>query len=200
MELKPNDNNNLNENQIINHNKISKHIKILIGSKNKAKIEGAKLAFEKYFSDFEIISENMPSNVNDQPINEEIILGARNRIKGLKDLKMKDIDFYISSEAGLISIGKTWININMGIIEDSSGYESIGTSQGFMIPNNKVEIIKEKSLGVVMDEMFNAHGLSKLKGGINLLTLGEVSRIKLVRDSFILALVPFIEQNQKIWK
>ena len=200
MELKPNDNNNLNENQIINHNKISKHIKILIGSKNKAKIEGAKLAFEKYFSDFEIISENMPSNVNDQPINEEIILGARNRIKGLKDLKMKDIDFYISSEAGLISIGKTWININMGIIEDSSGYESIGTSQGFMIPNNKVELIKEKSLGVVMDEMFNAHGLSKLKGGINLLTLGEVSRIQLVRDSFILALVPFIEQNQKIWK
>ena len=200
MELKPNDNNNLNENQIINHNKISKHIKILIGSKNKAKIEGAKLAFEKYFSDFEIISENMPSNVNDQPINEEIILGARNRIKGLKDLKMKDIDFYISSEAGLISIGKTWININMGIIEDSSGDESIGTSQGFMIPNNKVEIIKEKSLGVVMDEMFNAHGLSKLKGGINLLTLGEVSRIQLVRDSFILALVPFIEQNQKIWK
>ena len=68
---------------------IIKHIKILIGSKNKAKIEGAKLAFEKYFSDFEIISENMPSNVNDQPINEEIILGARNRIKGLKDLKMK---------------------------------------------------------------------------------------------------------------
>ena len=200
MELKSNDNNNLNENQIINHNKISKHIKILIGSKNKAKIEGAKLAFEKYFSDFEIISENMPSNVNDQPINEEIILGARNRIKGLKDLKMKDIDFYISSEAGLISIGKTWININMGIIEDSSGYESIGTSQGFMIPNNKVEIIKEKSLGVVMDEIFNAHGLSKLKGGINLLTLGEVSRIQLVRDSFILALVPFIEQNQKIWK
>ena len=122
------------------------------------------MAFEKYFSDFEIISENMPSNVNDQPINEEIILGARNRIKGLKDLKMKDIDFYISSEAGLISIGKTWININMGIIEDSSGYESIGTSQGFMIPNNKVELIKEKSLGVVMDEMFNAHGLSKLKG------------------------------------
>ena len=200
MELKTNDNVKLNENQITNQKKISKHIKILIGSKNKAKIEGAKLAFEKYFSNFEIISENMPSNVNDQPVNEEIILGARNRIKGLRDLKMKDIDFFISSEAGLINIGKTWININMGIIEDSNGYESVGTSQGFMIPNNKVELIKGKSLGVVMDEMFNAHGLSKLKGGINLLTLGEVSRIQLVRDSFILALVPFLEQNQKIWK
>ena len=39
--------------------KISKHIKILIGSNNKAKIEGAKLAFEKYFSDFEIISKDI---------------------------------------------------------------------------------------------------------------------------------------------
>ena len=180
--------------------KISKHIKILIGSKNKGKIEGAKLAFEKYFSDFEIISENMPSNVSDQPLNEEILLGAINRIKGLKDLKIKDIDFYISSEAGLINIGKTWININMGVIEDSNGYESVGTSQGFMIPDNKVEKVKQKTLGVVMDEIFNADGLSKLKGGINLLTMGEVSRIQLVRDSFVLALVPFLEQNQKLWK
>ena len=113
---------------------------------------------------------------------------------------MKDIDFYISSEAGLINIGKTWININIGVIEDLNGYESVGTSQGFMIPDNKVEKVKQKSLGVVMDEIFNAEGLSKLKGGINLLTMGEVSRIQLVRDSFILALVPFLKQNEKLWK
>ena len=199
MESQKNDK-DLNGNEKMPQKKISKHIKILIGTKNKGKIEGAKLAFDKYFSDFEIISENISSNVSEQPLNEEIISGARNRIKGLKDLKMKDIDFYISSEAGLINVGTTWININIGVIEDSSGYESIGTSQGFMIPENKVEKVKEKSLGVVMDEIFNAEGLSKLKGGINLLTLGEVSRIQLVRDSFILALIPFLEQNEKIWK
>ena len=121
--------------------KISKHIKILIGSNNKAKIEGAKLAFEKYFSDFEIISEDIQSGVNSQPINDEILLGARNRIKGLKDLNIKDVDFYISSEAGLISIGDLYLNINMGVIEDINGYESIGTSQGYMIPKSKVEPI-----------------------------------------------------------
>ena len=135
--------------------KISKHIKILIGSKNKAKIEGAKLAFEKYFSDFEIISEDIQSGVNSQPINDEILLGARNRIKGLKELNIKDVDFYISSEAGLISIGDLYLNINMAVIEDINGYESIGTSQGYMIPKSKVESIKEKSLGVVLDEIFN---------------------------------------------
>ena len=180
--------------------KISKHIKILIGSNNKAKIEGAKLAFGKYFSDFEIMSEDIPSNVNSQPLNDEIIQGARNRIKGLKEIKKDDIDFYISSEAGLINIGKTWLNVNLSMVEDKNGYESIGTSQGYMIPQSKLESIKEKTLGVVMDEIFNAEGLNRNKGGINLLTMGEVSRIQLVRDSFILALIPFLEQNEKLWK
>ena len=180
--------------------KISKHIKILIGSNNKAKIEGAKLAFEKYFSDFEIISKDIQSGVNSQPINDEILLGARNRIKGLKKLNMKDVDFYISSEAGLISIGDLYVNINMGVIEDINGYESIGTSQGYMIPKNKIESIKEKSLGVVLDEIFNGVNLNRNKGGILFLTLGEMNRIELVKNSFILALVPFLEQNQKIWR
>ena len=184
----------------INKIKITKHIKILIGSNNKAKIEGAKLAFEKYFSDFEIISKDISSGVNAQPINEEILLGARNRIKGLKELNINNIYFYISSEAGLISIGDLYVNINMGVIEDINGYESIGTSQGYMIPKNKIELVKEKTLGVVLDETFNGINLNRNKGGINYLTLGEVNRIQLVRDSFILALVPFLEQNQKIWK
>ena len=180
--------------------KISKHIKILIGSKNKAKIEGAKLAFEKYFSDFEIISEDIQSGVNSQPINDEILLGARNRIKGLKELNIKDVDFYISSEAGLISIGDLYLNINMAVIEDINGYESIGTSQGYMIPKSKVESIKEKSLGVVLDEIFNGVNLNRNKGGIHFLTLGEMNRIELVKNSFILALVPFLEQNKNIWR
>ena len=182
------------------YDKISKHIKILIGSNNKAKIEGAKLAFEKYFSNFEIIGKDISSGVNAQPINDEILLGARNRIKGLKELNLKDIDFYISSEAGLINIGDLYVNINLGVIEDINGYESIGTSQGFMIPKNKVELVKNKSLGIVMDEICNGVNLNKDKGGIYFLSLGEVNRIQLVKDSFILALVPFLEQNKNKWK
>ena len=182
------------------YDKISKHIKILIGSNNKAKIEGAKLAFEKYFSDFEIIGKDISSGVNAQPINDEILLGARNRIKGLKELNLKDIDFYISSEAGLVNIGDLYVNINLGVIEDINGYESIGTSQGFMIPKNKVDLVKNKSLGIVMDEICNGVNLNKDKGGIYFLSLGEVNRIQLVRDSFILALVPFLEQNKNKWK
>ena len=88
----------------------------------------------------------------------------------------------------------------MGVIGDINGYESIGTSQGFMIPKNKVDLVKNKSLGIVMDEICNGINLNKDKGGIYFLSLGEVNRIQLVRDSFILALVPFLEQNKNKWK
>ena len=52
-------------------------MKILIGTKNPGKIEGAKQAFEKYFDNVEIEGIPVNSNVGDQPINEEIFLGAK---------------------------------------------------------------------------------------------------------------------------
>ena len=59
-------------------------MKILIGTKNPGKIEGAKQAFEKYFDEVEIEGISVDSNVGDQPVNEEILQGAKNRVKNLK--------------------------------------------------------------------------------------------------------------------
>ena len=52
-------------------------MKILIGTKNPGKIEGAKQAFEKYFNNVEIEGIPVKSNVGDQPVNEEILQGAQ---------------------------------------------------------------------------------------------------------------------------
>ena len=58
-------------------------MKILMGTKNPGKIEGAKEAFEKYFENVEIEGVPVSSDVGDQPINEEIFEGAKNRAKNL---------------------------------------------------------------------------------------------------------------------
>ena len=58
-------------------------MKILIGTKNPGKIEGARQAFEKYFENVEIEGISVDSNVGEQPINEEILQGAKNRVKKL---------------------------------------------------------------------------------------------------------------------
>ena len=44
-------------------------MKILMGTKNPGKIEGARQAFEKYFDDINIEGIYVDSNVSDKPVN-----------------------------------------------------------------------------------------------------------------------------------
>lgn len=177
-------------------------MKILMGTKNPGKIKGAKDAFEKYFNNVEIEGISVDSEVGDQPFNKEILKGARNRVKNLKkyaEENKMDVDFYVASEAGITNLlGGSWIDINCVVIEDKNGLESMGTSQGFPIPEKYIEEIKETSLGDVMDKIFKGKSLGKGKGGISFLTKGEVSRVDLTKNAFLMALTTYINDN--LWK
>lgn len=176
-------------------------MKILMGTKNPGKIEGAKQAFEKYFENVEVVGIPVSSNVGNQPINEEIIRGAKNRVKNLREYAIENqikADFYVSSEAGITNLLGEWIDINAVVIEDSKGYQSIGTSQGFPIPDKYINEIKETELGKVMDRIFSGKELGKGKGGISFLTKNEVSRIDLTRNAFVMALTKHI--NGEMWR
>ena len=176
-------------------------MKILMGTKNPGKIEGARQAFEKYFDNIDIEGKAVESNVGAQPVNEEILQGAKNRIKNLKKYANNNnikADFYIASEAGITNLLGEWIDINAVVIEDSKGFQSIGTSQGFPIPDKYIEEIKQTELGKVMDRLFSGKELGKGKGGISFLTKDEITRIDLTRNAFIMALTRFI--NEDLWK
>lgn len=176
-------------------------MKILMGTKNPGKIEGARQAFEKYFGDVEIEGIPVDSNVGDQPVNEEIFQGAKNRVRNLKEYAQKnniEADYYVSSEAGITNLLGNWIDINAVVIENSDGFQSVGTSQGFPIPDKYIKEIKETELGKVMDKIFQGNDLGKGKGGINFLTKNEVSRIDLTKNAFLMALTSHI--NGEIWK
>lgn len=176
-------------------------MKILIGTKNPGKIQGAKEAFEKYFNNIEIEGIDMSSEVSDQPVNKEILEGARNRVKNLKKYATKnqiEADFYIASEGGITNSLGEWIDINCVVVEDKQAFQSIGASQGFPIPDKYIKEIKETELGKVMDKIFEGQDLGKGKGGINYLTKGEVTRIDLVKNAFIMALTEHI--NEALWR
>ena len=176
-------------------------MKILMGTKNPGKIEGARQAFEKYFENVEIEGIPVESEVAAQPVNEEIFQGAKNRIKNLKNYaKQNNLqpDFFVASEAGITNLLGDWIDINAVVIEDAQGFQTVGTSQGFQIPERYVQEIRETELGKVMDKIFNKEQLGKGKGGISLLTKGEVSRIELTKSAFLMALISHI--NGDVWK
>ena len=176
-------------------------MKILMGTKNPGKIEGARQAFSKYFDDLEVIGISAESEVGNQPVNDEILEGAKNRVKNVKKYALENnikADYFIASEAGITNLLGSWIDINVAVVQDSNGVESIGISQGFPIPEKYIEEIKETELGKVMDKIFSGNELSKGKGGISFLTKNEVSRIDLTKNAFIMALTSHI--NEDIWK
>ncbi len=176
-------------------------MKVLVGTKNPGKIEAVKIAFDKYFDDVEVEGIKVSSDVAEQPINEEIAQGAKNRIKNLKEYANEnniEADYYVSVEAGITNCFGEWIDFNFAVVEDSKGLQSVGVSQGFEIPDRYMDEIKEKSLGFVMDRIFSGNELSKGTGGISKLTKEQVTRIEIVSNGVVMALIKHI--NGDLWK
>ena len=176
-------------------------MRILMGTKNQGKIEGVKRAFERYFENIEIEGIAVDSEVSAQPINKEIIVGARNRVKNVKEYAKEhnlEADYYVASEAGITNLLDDWIDINAVVIENKEGKQSVGTSQGFPIDEKYIDEITSTELGKVMDKIFKGHGLNTGKGGISILTHDEISRIDLTENACMMALIRYI--NKGIWE
>lgn len=176
-------------------------MRVLIGTNNKGKVEGAKQAFEKFYEDVEIIGISVSSGVGDEPVNDEIYEGARNRVNNLiKYAEENNInsDFYIGVESGITNKLGKWCIIQIAVIKDKDGYESFGTGPAFPVPNKYVDEIINTDLGIVMDKIFKGNGLKNEKGGIAHLTRDVITRYDLTKEAFIMALTEFI--NGDIWK
>ncbi len=175
-------------------------MKVLIGTKNPGKIEGARKAFEQYFEKVEVLGIPVPSTVGDQPVNEDIYEGAKSRVDNLLSYAHEnkiDADYYLGVESGITNKLGKWVNISVAVIVDKNGYESIGTSPSFPIPEKYVDDIIHSDLGQVMDKIFHEQSLGNHKGGISFLTKDRITRIDMTREAFTMALTQFINEN--IW-
>ncbi len=175
-------------------------MKVIVATKNKGKVEGAKRAFSNYFEDLEVIGIPASSDVSDEPVNEEIYTGAKNRVKNLKKHCLENNvegDMFVSIESGITNQLGRWMIVNIAVIEDKENFESYGISSGFPVPEKYVDDIIENELGTVMDRIFNSEDLRSSYGGISLLTHDVISRIDLTESAFVMALTKYINGN--IW-
>lgn len=177
-------------------------MKVLIATKNQGKIQGAKKALEHYYKDIEIKGIPVDSNVADQPVNKEIYIGAKNRVKNLKKYAKENnisADLYLGIESGINDLLGRWMITNIAIIEDNGDFESYGTSPSFPVPDKLVQKVLDTNLSEAMDTVLGEdkerHNHS---GGIQLLTHDEISRIDLTEYAFIMALTKYI--NGEKWR
>ena len=177
-------------------------MKVLIATKNQGKIEGAKRALQHYFKDIEIQGIPVNSDVPDQPVNNDIYKGAKNRVKNLKKYAKDNninADLFLSIESGINNLLGRWMITNIAVIEDNNSFESYGASPSFPVPDNLVQKVLDTNLSEAMDivlgEDKERHNHS---GGIQLLTHNEISRIDLTESAFIMALTKYI--NGEKWR
>ena len=174
---------------------------ILIATKNQGKIEGATRALKQYYNNINIIGIPVDSNVPEQPVNNEIYQGAKNRIKNLKKYAQENnikADLYLSIESGINNLLGRWMITNIAVIEDNNKIESYGTSPSFPVPEKLVQDIINTDLSQVMNKILDKDDERHNKGGgIQLLTHDKISRIDLTETAFIMALTKYI--NGEKW-
>lgn len=177
-------------------------MKVLIATKNQGKIEGAQKALLQYFDNVDIEGIPVESNVSEQPVNDEIYAGAKNRVRNLKEYARQnhiEADLFLSIESGINNVLGRWMITNIAVIEDNNDFESYGTSPSFPVPDKLVNDIIDTDLSQVMNKVFTKDDERHNKGGgIQLLTHGKISRIDLTQMAFIMALTKYI--NEENWR
>lgn len=177
-------------------------MKVLIATKNQGKVEGAKRALLNYFDNVEIEGIAVESDVGEQPVNEQIYIGAKNRVKNLKTYAQENnikADLFLSIESGINNSLGRWMITNIAVIEDNNDFESYGTSPSFPVPDRLVKDIIDTDLSQVMNKVFEKDDERHTRGGgIQLLTHNRISRIDLTEDAFIMALTKYI--NESRWR
>lgn len=154
-------------------------MKVIVGTRNKAKIEAVERVFNRYFEQVELHSQPTPSRVSEQPIgNDETRQGAVNR--SLEALSCDGDVIGVGLEGGVMYVGNTMYVCNWGALALKDG--TILTAAGAQIPlpeNIRREIESGRELGPLVESLFQQQGIRQGEGAMGIFTSGVVTRMKL---------------------
>lgn len=178
-------------------------MKINIGSKNKAKIEGLTEILKEYsdFENAEVVSADADSGVSHQPRSlKEVIAGATKRAKSAYNA----CDYSFGIESGLMKVpeAKTgYVDLTCCAIFDGTNIH-LGLSSAFEFPPSVVKYIFEKDENASI--AFRELGLTKSEyigheeGIIGVLTKNRLTRKGLTKESIRMALLQL--ENKELYE
>lgn len=152
-------------------------MKIIIGSKNPAKITAVKNSLQHL--DAEFIPMDIPSGVNAQPFSdEETIRGAVNR--AVNALKQGNGDIGIGLEGGVQETSHGLLICNWGALASNDMEPIIAGGARFLLPEEvAVRLRGGEELGPVMDDYANKKNVRKHEGAIGIFTNGLINRVEM---------------------
>lgn len=177
-------------------------MKIIVGTKNEAKLEAVREVVAGYasFKKAEIIGKEVVSGVADQPKSmEETVRGAKNRAKKV----FGECALSIGLESGLVEVPGSlngFMDLGVCAVFDGTRF-SLGLSPGFECPPKVNELMFKEDLD--MSQACNKLGLSanpqlgSAEGLVGILTNGRITRKEYTKQSVIMALAQI--ENKELY-
>lgn len=149
-------------------------MKIVIGSKNPAKISAVQSVFQN--DQIEFISVNVPSGVSDQPFSdEETIKGAINRAYSALEAGGGNIG--IGLEGGVHETEYGLFLCNWGALAEHGKPPIIAGGARIYLPKEVADrLLKGEELGPVMESFTEKEDVRKKEGAVGIFTNGQISR------------------------
>jgi inosine/xanthosine triphosphatase len=167
-----------------------------VGTKNPAKIEGIRRAFNRYFPDVELRPVDSSSVTKAQPKGlDEMTAGATARAKYA--LSTAGGNFGVGVEAGIFTIGEVYFDNQVAAIVDKTGKVSLGHSAGYMLPLEAMEkLLREgRELERWAEEVSGIFEVGDKGGLIQHLTKGKMTRTDLTEQCVVTALIPWLHRD-----
>jgi inosine/xanthosine triphosphatase len=151
-------------------------MKIIIGSKNPAKIQAVQNAF---LNDYLFDMVDVPSGVSAQPFSDdETIRGAINRAENA--LQIGNGQIAIGLEGGVHETAFGLMLCNWGALKLKGQPPFIAGGARILLPEDiALRIRNGEELGPVMDDYANKQNIRNKEGAIGFFTNGKINRIEM---------------------
>ncbi len=173
--------------------------KILVGSTNPVKIRAARRSFAHYFFDPWVEASSVDSGVSEQPVGDEIFVGAKNRCLNLLENRSKDgilVDYVVGIESGVMKINQSWFNFDCACVADINGVFSYGLSPAYCLNDSITQcLLNGEELGDVIDRMYGTSDIKRQGGAIALFSQGVTSREEHCYQAVLMALIFFLNRS-----
>ncbi len=174
-------------------------MKVLVGSENPVKIAATQEAFACYFDGIKVLGIKIDSSVSEQPINDEVFTGARNRARTLRNINQKkrlEGNFFVGIEGGIMQLESKWFAFGGICILDKEGREGYGTSPFFELPPKITKhLLRGMELGNVMDNLTGDTNTKQKQGAVGYFTKGVLKRKDYYLNGLLMALIPFLHRD-----
>jgi inosine/xanthosine triphosphatase len=171
-----------------------KPLQVFVGSGNPVKVRAVREVFRAIGFPARVRGLRVPTDVSDQPFDQEALHGAMNRAKAA----IGKGDFGIGIEAGLMwsAVLHDYFDVQYCAVVDRSGRITVGHGPGFTYPPKVLEKVRAgATVGGAMDRLTGIRGIGTKQGAIGYLTEGRLDRKGLTESAVLMAMVPRIRRD-----